>query len=441
MLDLSDRLLSDGLAADEPTTSASSTSEAKGDRLRTAQWGVIDQALSSGTNFLMVFLVATLVGPTDFGVFSLVVILYTVTIGSSRALAGEPLVIRYASRPNELRSASAASMGLLTAVGIAVGSGCCLAAIAVSEPLRSSLLMLGVAMPWLLMQDGGRVVFFARSEPRRAAANDALWAVLQMIGVGVAVVTDHLTTPFFVATWAFAGAISGLVVLVQLRLLPDLSDWVRWLRKHGDLGLPLVANYVLTTAPSYILFALMPLVSSLRELGIVRAAYLPFSAFGIILQSAWLLLLPAAARASTPKVLLRLAQLWSGGLGALALVWSLLVLAIPARVGELIMGDTWHQTGSVRLFFAGALVAYAIGVGPVIGLRALESPRQLVWIRLAISPATLGLGLAFAHNFGAPGVAFAIFAGDILTALVAWYIFVKIVRIRVADNPRVMAPV
>jgi hypothetical protein len=220
-------------------------------------------------------------------------------------------------------------------------------------------------------------------------------------------VTHHLTTPFFVATWAFAGAISGLVVLVQLRLLPDLSDWVRWLTKHGDLGLPLVANYVLTTAPSYILFALMPLVSSLRELGIVRAAYLPFSAFGIILQ----------------------------------LVWSLLVLALPARVGELIMGDTWHQTGSVRLFFAGALVAYAIGVGPVIGLRALESPRQLVWIRLAISPATLGLGLAFAHNFGAPGVAFAIFAGDILTALVAWYIFVKIVRIRVADNPRVMVPV
>jgi hypothetical protein len=393
---------------------------------RAAQWGVIDQALSSGTNFLMAFLVAALVAPAEFGVFSLVVILYTVTIGSCRALAGEPLVIRFAAHPEELGAASRESLGALTAIGVAVGTACCLAAAAATGPLRASLTILGLCLPLLLVQDGGRVILFARSEPKRAAANDAVWAVFQAIAVGFVTVTHQVSASAFVASWAVAGALAGLVLLLQLQQLPDLSRFMRWFGKHHDLAAPLLANYFLTTAPSYMLFALVPVVANLKELGVSRAAYLPFGAFGIVLQSAWLLLLPIAARAESPRALLRLSKTWSAGLGVLALVWTIVIVALPARMGELIMGDTWHHTGSVRLFFGGALIAYAIGVGPVIGLRAMESPRQLVWIRLAVSPPALAVGLFLAHSLGAPGVALGILLGDILTALLGWLTFARL---------------
>ena len=61
---------------------------------RGAHWGLLDQALSSGTNFAVAFVVVRRVDAAEFGAFSLVSVLYVIAVcgallaSSHRALAG-----------------------------------------------------------------------------------------------------------------------------------------------------------------------------------------------------------------------------------------------------------------------------------------------------------------------------------------------------------------
>jgi hypothetical protein len=392
-------------------------------------WGVVDQALSSGTNVVVAFLVVRMVPAVEFGAFSLMVVVYVLAAGVSRSLAGEPLMIRFSGRPDDA-AAAAGALGFAAAAGLTVGTGCALAAAATSDPLRSCLLVLAAAAPLLVVQDGARMVFFARAEPRRAAANDLAWAVLQVVLVGAVLRAGASTGAPFVAAWAGAGAGAGAVALVQLRRLPAPARARDWIRAHGRLGAPLLGTYLLTTAVSYVLFALMPLVSDLEQLGRVRAAYLPFGVFGVVLQSAWLVLLPAASRTGDDARLRRLTAGWSAVLAGAALVWAIVVMRAPDALGRRVLGDQWEATWSSRAWFAGALVAYAAGVGPAVGLRALEAAGPLVRIRLVVTPVVIAAGLALAARIGAPGAAAAILAGDVLSTGLAWTVFHRIVADR-----------
>jgi O-antigen/teichoic acid export membrane protein len=407
--------------------------------VRGVPWGVIDQALSSGTNFAMALLVAHLASPRQFGVFSLVVIVYVLTVGCFRAFVGEALMIRFTSKTS-VTAAAPVFLGLAAVVGIVMGVSCVVASLFSGGALRASLVILGVAFPLLLVQDAGRIVYFALSQPARAALNDGFWAVVLGSFVAIVVVTRHGTATVFIASWAAAGALAGVLALVQLRVAPVLGVWREWLRDHGDLGRPLLCNHLLTTAPPQVLFALTPLLSDLDELGIARVAYLPFGVFGIVLQSAWLLLLPAAARTASRRELDRRARLWSSALAAIAVLWGTAVMLSPSALGRRLVGGAWTESSGTRLFFAMSVVAYAVSVGPSVGLRALGRAGQLVRIRLITGPASFGLGLAVVGALGAPGVALSILVGDALAAILGWYVFRRAVTGAEAD-PHLVPPV
>jgi hypothetical protein len=224
-----------------------------------------------------------------------------------------------------------------------------------------------------------------------------------------------------------------MYVLWQLRLVPTPTRARQWLREQSDLGVPLFWNYVLMTTPPYLLFALTPLVATLGELGIARAAYVPFSPFGILIQSSWLLLLPAASRRS-PREIARLAFWSSAALGALAFVWSLaMAFGIPHSVGVSLIGDSWAQTDTSRILFGCALTAQAFGIGPLIAMRAIERPQDLVRVRMISAPLVLGGGLVLAAYTGAVGVAFGIALGDVITTLLSWHIARRRFRGAVAE--------
>ena len=121
--------------------------------------------------------------------------------------------------------------------GILVGTACVVAALSTGGTLRSVLLVLGVTFPLLIVQDAGRVACFALGWPRRAAANDAVWALVQLPLVAVVMVQPDAETWHYVAAWLVPGAIAGALVLVQLRVLPSLRGAGAWFadtQKSGD---------------------------------------------------------------------------------------------------------------------------------------------------------------------------------------------------------------
>src|SRR5258706_8241603 len=62
-------------------------------------WSLADQALTSLTNFALGIVVARSVGPSDFGAFSLAFATYLAMLNASRAVATQPLLIRYVAVP------------------------------------------------------------------------------------------------------------------------------------------------------------------------------------------------------------------------------------------------------------------------------------------------------------------------------------------------------
>jgi hypothetical protein len=386
-------------------------------------WALLDQALSSGTNFLLAVVVVRSVSTEDFGAFSIVVVVYVIAIGVSRSLTTEPLAIQFGRDVDAILERAPMCLGFALGAGCVFGAGCVVAATSTSGALSSALLVLGLTFPLLIVQDAGRVTCFAMGSPRRAVANDAVWAVLELPLVAVVVSRSHAPIWQYIAAWLLPGAIAGLLILYQLSVRPSLRHAGAWFRGNRRLATPLVWNYGLTAAPPYVLFALTPLVASLFELGIARTAYLPYGVFGVIFQSAWLVLLPAASRRKG-RDLARLAVVSSAVLGSVALTWVILVsVVMPGRLGVALFGDGWAETGGTRLVFGAALVAQAVGVGPFVALRALEVPSRLVRIRLVTAPTMVLGGLLLTAELGAIGLAVAVMFGDLATTCLSWAVF------------------
>ncbi len=349
-------------------------------------------------------------------------------VGANRAQNAEPLVIRYSGSVDGLRRAATRCLGASAILGALLGVGCLVAAVPAGGTLGPVLAVLGVTFPLLLVQDAGRVLCFALDRPRTAAANDAGWAAALIVALGVLLALPSVPLWAYVASWLGTGAIAGLVLLIQLHSRVAFTAVGRWLADTRDLGFPLVGAWALSVAPPYLLFALAPVVSDLEELGIARAAYIPFGPFGVVLQSAWLLLLPAATR-RTRDGLGRLAARSSLGLAAVGAAWSgLVLLALVTPAGEWLLGDEWRDARTVAVVFAGGLVFQALAVGPLVALKALEAPRRLLRVRSVSGPLTLVSGLVLGATSGAAGLAFAMTLGDGVTAVLSWVVFRRLAQ-------------
>jgi hypothetical protein len=379
-------------------------------------WAVIDQGLSSGTNFVLALIVVRSVSARAYGAFSIVVIVYVLAVGAIRAVVTEPLMIWKHASYEDRRDAERRSIGAAFGIGCAVGVMCLLGAAVAGESLGAALAVLAVTFPLLLVQDAGRGLFFARQEPKWAALNDAIWSLLQLVLVAAVVAMANPPLWCYAAAWLGSGAIAGVVILRQARVWPSVAAAIPWLRSTRRLGTPLFWNFALTSGPHYLVFAIAPLFSSLTELGLVRTAFIPFGVFGIVLQSAPFVLLPAAAQRAAADVK-RLSNRASVLLGGAALCWCALVLAMPRSAGIRMLGDGWSATRSSQVAFALMVLAQASAIGPAVALRVLERPGALVRIRLVALPVVLVLGIVLAARYGAVGTASAVMCGEVITAV------------------------
>ena len=400
--------------------------------LRQANWALADQALSSGTNFALALIVVRSVTAREYGVFSILVIISIVAIGGTRALLSEPVLLRaheltdvHITRDTRRESVSAALV-----VGVALGALCLVAGITVGNELRAPLTVLGCTFPLLLVQDVGRVLFFASRTPRNAALNDGLWAILQLGAIAAILNSDNHAVWRFALAWLGAGAVCGLVALLQLRVLPSFRLGVGHVGRTFTWNLPLFWNFALTSGPQYAVFAIAPLVSSFRELGLARAAFVPFGALGIILQSTSLVLFPTLAGLGLGPAK-RVAARASGLLGSLTVAMGAIVLAIPEPLGVKLVGEDWSATRPAQLAFWALLLAQALGIGPTSALRSLGRANQLVKVRLISLGPVLALGIALSWWLGAPGTVAAIAVGEAMTTIGS----TKALRRRVPVNP------
>lgn len=318
-----------------------------------ALWTMIDQLISSGTNFLLMIVVARAVGDYEFGAFAVAFGVFSVVIGFSKAAGGQPLGIRYSGAGRAaFARAGAAATGTAVVLGTLVGLGCVAVGMAMDGAVGSCLTVLGVVLPGLLLQDLWRQTFFAQGRPKAAAINDTIWAVVQVGGIALLLARDvRLAAPMLFA-WGAAAAVAALIGVVQAGFWPAPSRAGEWVREHRDINGYLAAEFITIQGALNAALLMIAAIGGVTLNGALRGVQSllgPTTIFAIGLAS-WAIPEFSRRKDMSAAARIRAAYLMSAAVTAVSIVWGLGFLFLgPVKIGgtpigEQLLGDTWAGT-------------------------------------------------------------------------------------------------
>ena len=372
-----------------------------------AIWGLADQAFSSVTNFALSIVVARNVTAEGFGAFTLAFATYTILLTVVRALTSEPLTMRFSVADHQAwRAATASATGLSFAVGAVSGAVVAVVGLVLGGSTGTGLVVLGVGLPFLLLQDAWRFAFFAVGRGRAAMVNDLVWAiVLFALLAGATRVGLNPTSAILV--WALGAAAAAVFGIAQARTMPDPRRPLQWWRDHRDLIPRLTAEAVVLSGVRPLSLFAVGGVAGLAAAGTLRAAQVLMNGLNILSQGMRLSAVPMATRIAhdTRDRLVGFCGLLGSGLAAAALVWTTLLLLMPDSWGEAILGSTWDGARTVILPVGLTTAAGAFQAGGQVGLRALAATSHSLRARSVSATAMLAGGMLGAVVSGATGAA------------------------------------
>jgi len=384
-------------------------------------WGLADQAASSLSNFAVGVYVARSLGLTAFGVFSLAWVTYGVVLSVSRGLATDPLVVRFSGVPDaSWRGAVARSSGTALGVGAVIGAGCLAAGPVLGSSVGPAFVCLGVVLPGLLLQDAWRYSFFAAGAGRKAFVNDVVWGVALVPAMVVAARVGSVAA--FVLAWGGSAAVAALYGCFQSGIRPRLTGAREWVRGHRDLGYRyLVENTSVSGASQLRAYGLGAIVG-VGAVGVIRGSELLLGPFLAVLMGLTLVTVAEAARMlrQAPHRLGRFCLLLGGGQAVAALLWGAVLLLMPDRAGELVLGDVWPGASELIVPATLSVAGAGLGSGAAAGLRALGAARLSLRCQLFASACYAGGGIGGAAVGGTIGSAWGVATASACGSAVWW---------------------
>jgi O-antigen/teichoic acid export membrane protein len=379
-------------------------------------WTMADQIVSSGTNFVVAVLVARSVTTAEFGSFGLLVVVFMVLIGISRAWTTEPLAIR-CSAPRDFADGVPFVAGTALALGVCGGVSLVVGA-AILRGLSASVMTMSLFLPVLLLQDALRVSLIVTGRARAATANDAVWFVVSAVVLAASAST--LTVATAVGFWGVGALIAAVLGLAQLRLR-HLGQPGAWVRRHRDLGWRFSVEYLAAASIGHLLVLIVGATAGLAGAGAIRGAQVLLGPVTVLFAAVALQAVPhLSSSAGDVGSVWRLSIRLSAGLATIAAVASGVLLALPASVGEAILGDTWSPARDLLDVYLLYWIAIGISGGASIGLRSLALARRTLVVQLIVSATTL-VAVAAAAIRGGPRPAVVALAACGWIAVLLWW--------------------
>lgn len=383
-------------------------------------WGVADQAFSSLTNFLLGIFVARSVGVREFGAFAIIFTTYTLALGATRAVVGEPMGVRFSNTSiDRWRLGAASGTGVATVIGVTMGTLCIVGGSVLGGATQAPLLAFGVMMPALILQDSWRLAFFAASRGQDALLNDVVWAAVMIPGLVIASSESGATTTTFVLIWSGSAAIAAVFGCWQARSIPDPRAAKRWWQEQRDLIGGFFGDYVVRAGLTRVSIYGVVIVAGLQATAALRGADILLGPITVVFMGITPLTVPEAVRLVNreSKKLLQAMILLSAVFTILAIVVGLAMMALPSSIGRSLLRDTWEPAHAVVFLFALSMASSAANTGAMVGMRALGESKRMFGTRLITAPlVTAGIlvGAVFGGAAGAlVGNALATSLGDI----------------------------
>jgi O-antigen/teichoic acid export membrane protein len=352
-------------------------------------WTLVDQVISSGTNTLIGVIVARSVSRTEFGAFSIAFTLFALFIGLSRAGATSVLGIRYsAAAPRLFRSAAAAATGTGLVVGISTGFCVVMAGAAIGGVVGESLVAIGILFPGLLLQDAWRYVFFAEGRPSTAAANDMLWAFVQLGAVLLLVTRNVSSASAMLLAWGGAAAVAAFVGVAQAGFWPAPERCSEWLWDHREICGYVSLEYITVQGAQQASTLLIGVLAAVEVVGALRGVQILLGPTTVLAVGIVSFAIPEFSRRKdmSSATRLRAAYLLSGAVVGAGLLWGLVFFLLPDSVGAALLGETWHGARDILILTIIQQAGAAATVGPSCMLYALGRAKITFRVNLLLAP-------------------------------------------------------
>lgn len=372
--------------------------------------GVVDQVLSSTSNFITTVVAARYLDKNAFGAFALAIVAYTMNLLIVRALCSEAILVRPGTTDDDRRARAASAVGAAVWVGVVLGLAYVVAGLLLDKTVSGSLIMLGVLTPGLLAQDTMRYVSFAQGRPRSAVVNDGFWLVSQLAVLFALVQWDLFGPARLVAGWGLVGIAAGLVQMRLDRVVPALGQGFHWIRVNRDLSVRYLLDMVSGQGAGLIASYVLAGVAGVAAVGSIRGAQTLFGPVNIVLLGSTMVLVPEGRRIAERSThrLLVMCLTAAGLFATVAGLVTVAFLATPDSLGVRLLGSTWTGARSVIVPVGLAAMAGGVVAGALAGLRSISAANALLRTRLLTTPAALVLPIGGALLAGAQGLAYGV---------------------------------
>jgi O-antigen/teichoic acid export membrane protein len=391
---------------------------------RRVGWGLLDQALSSLTNFALGVVIAREVNQSAFGAFGIAFATYLIVLGISRATGSEPLVIRYSRSPEEdWRGAAGRASGMAVVVGLATGTLCVIAGVVADGSLRSALIALGVVLPGLLVQDVWRFALFAAGRGSDALLNDLAWAVVLFPALGLLIATGQTSVGSFILAWGTAATAAAVIGAWQTRAIPRPTGARGWFREHRELTPRFLGEFGAFNASTQLTIYGVGAIVGLASVGSLRAADLLLGPLTVLFLGINLVAVPEGVRALdvSPLALRRVSLLFSALVATAALTFGAVIHFLPPRVGTALLGASWDGAHKVIFLLALSRAGTGFAAGATAGLRSLGAAKRSLRARLICVPLVIAGGIGGAAIAGVRGAAAGLALSSCIEASVWWW--------------------
>jgi O-antigen/teichoic acid export membrane protein len=391
--------------------------------------GVLDQAASSGSNFLVLLMVARVSDVADFGSFAVFFGVFAAALGLGRAAIGAPLSLDIPTLSTSDQGrflGKSVTSALLLGCGVGASLAIVAAAVPMSGDLRLSLLIIAAASPLIFVQDTLRYAAVAIAKPGLALISDGIWSVsAAVVAAGSVMGKWNLTQVEAVVAWVCGAVLGTLVLALYFRdSLKPRSGTIAWFRADRR-RLYLSLDSVLAFASPVAVSVITALLAGDEVVGAIRGSSTLFGPLNAVLASIMLTLIPEmvdrpvkARRTFTYRA--------AGAIIVLIVIWGLALYVTPGAFGSKVLGSTWDQAHAIVLITAAEYVGAAMWTTAGAYLQSTGRSKQVLFIRVGYTVTSVGACTLVASMDGtAAGIAAAL----ALIALTVGFVSFAIVRV------------
>ena len=353
--------------------------------------GLLDQVVSSASNLLAVLLVARALDADGFGRFALAYAIVVATLGVSRSWFGtrlsllvDPTLVRA-----EVRSVTGALL-LLAPVLVLVVIVPSWLLTAGADPVV--LVAVSLAAPVVCLQDSLRFAAVSQGRPAVALWSDATWLVVLLALVPLA---GRVPAGTVLLLWLAAATAALVVAAVGLRVRPDLRGATAYLRTRHPTSESLSYGTVVTQVAAVVVTSTVAVALGPAAAGALRGASTLMGPLNVLHAFTGIALTPALVRRPRAGDVRACAAV-AGSLVVVVLVWGGLLLVLPDRWGELLLGDSWRGASRVLGLTVVEYCGVMVAVAAVLGLKVRHEAGMLVRQKTVVALLTVAGGCAAA---------------------------------------------